>query len=484
MTEDDSVPPSAVPLPPAPAAPRSGPSAGDAGPGIALCAAVFLLVGAGSPARAGAPAGVAPGPDPTPDATPAGAVPAPVSGASARGPAAPGPAAAPDSSDPRAVMDSLRRRWAALMERRDSLPREQTAQRAEALVRDAFALESVAASVLPDRWSDLRPRRRRELVEALASAVRSDVMGYLEDSGPAGLSPLEPTDERTEDGARVLEYRPGEGGEGSDRLAVHLRRTGPDGWAIHDVAYGGTRMVEHYRKRARKLVDEYSVPYMIGVLGNRRTIVFENFEDDPVGELPGGWKWRDRDDDARKPYEVREEDGNRYLAARDEGSSVSLGKDRKWNLEEYPYLSFRIRVHRIPEGGDERYGKTVDSAAGIYVVYRRKAFGLIPESVKFVWSSTLPVGAATQRQGVGKPWQVVVGSGREGLGEWHRFVFDLREAYRDTFRGDPPDKPLGLAILSDANATHSQAYADYDDFELHRSVPGDPGSGVEEILRP
>lgn len=216
--------------------------------------------------------------------------------------------------------------------------------------------------------------------------------------------------------------------------------------------------------------------------GDGEYVVLEDFESSPVGDLPQGWDWKDKDADRPKPYEIREEDGNRYLAARDEGESVILGKKIRWDLDEYPYVSFRWRVHEIPEGGDERYDDTVDSAAGIYFTYKSKAFGLIPVSVKYVWSSTLPVGAATRREGVGKPWQIVADSGTEGLGEWHTYVFDLRAAYRDTFGGNPPDRPIGIGVLSDANSVDARAYADYDDIRALRSAGPDVTSGVEQIL--
>ncbi|MDT8436191.1 MAG: DUF3047 domain-containing protein [Gemmatimonadota bacterium] len=218
--------------------------------------------------------------------------------------------------------------------------------------------------------------------------------------------------------------------------------------------------------------------------GTADHVVLEDFESSPLGGLPEGWDWRDSDDDKEKPYAVVEADGNRYLQARDEGQSVILGKEIRWNLKEYPYLSFRVRVHEIPRGGDERDDEKVDSAAGIYVTYDKKAFGTIPVSVKFVWSSTLPVGAATIRPGIGRPWQVVFDSGEEGLGEWRIYVVDLREVYRSTFRRDPPDRPLGIGILSDANSTSSRAWADYDDIIAWRDPPPGIRREVLELLPP
>lgn len=394
----------------------------------------------------------------------------------------------PGAAAPRDAVDDFLRRWTDLLARRDSLGEEEFSRRSAGLLEEFVALEALAPALLPERWEELTPRQRRDFGDALLSSLRSLLLSPVAGGSSGGYPAVEAAgggEARGEPagGEVELQYRvrgPGEEGE----LTLHLTRNGDGSWALRDAEYDGDRLTDHYRERVEDLLDDYSFPYMVAVIGDRDAMVVEDFEDEVVGELPKGWHWRDRDEDEHKPYEVREEDGNKYLAARDEGESVSLGKDVEWDLEEYPYISFRVRVHEIPEGADERYDETVDSAAGVYVVYDRKAFGLIPVSVKYVWSSTLPVGAATQRRGVGKPWQVVVASGEEGLGEWHTFVFDLRETYRDTFGGDPPDKPLGVAVLSDANAVGGRAYADYDDIRLLRSVDPEPGSGVRERLRP
>jgi hypothetical protein len=151
----------------------------------------------------------------------------------------------------------------------------------------------------------------------------------------------------------------------------------------------------------------------------------------------------------------------------------------KVDIDRYPYLTFRWRVHRIPENGDERHGASGDSAAAVYLVYKR-VMGVIPVTVKYVWSSTLPVGTALRRNGIGRPWIIVAGSGEAGLGEWHTLVFDVRAAFRETFGKNPPRQILAVGVLSDANATVSRAYADYDD--LNFLSEADAGSGIQQFV--
>jgi len=207
----------------------------------------------------------------------------------------------------------------------------------------------------------------------------------------------------------------------------------------------------------------------------RETLVLEDFEDGPVSGLPPGWKSRGFGEGDRAPYWIEEEDGNRFLRAEDRGENVMLYKEVRWSSREYPYLSFRWRIRAVPEGADERFEETSDSAAGLYLSYRRK-LGIVPESVKFVWSGSLAAGSAFRRPGIGMPWTVVAGSGSPD-GSWRTFVFRTEDVYRKCFGKDPGDRPLGIGLLSDANSTRSFAAADYDDIVVYKSPP----SAVDEI---
>jgi len=205
------------------------------------------------------------------------------------------------------------------------------------------------------------------------------------------------------------------------------------------------------------------------------TLVLEDFEEGPLKGLPPGWKARGFEQGEKAPYWIEEENGNRFLRAEDRGENVMLYKEVRWSAREYPYLSFRWRVRAVPEGADERFEDKADSAAGLYLSYRRK-LGIVPESVKFVWSGSLAAGSAFRRPGIGMPWTVVAGSG-EPDGSWRTFVFRTEDVYRKTFGKDPGDRPLGIGLLSDANSTRSFAAADYDDLTVYRSPP----SAVDEI---
>lgn len=75
---------------------------------------------------------------------------------------------------------------------------------------------------------------------------------------------------------------------------------------------------------------------------------------------------------------------------------------------------------------------------------------------------------------------VVVESGGAHLGAWQTYVFNIYEAYKETFGGEPSEKAMGIGILSDANSTNSKAYADYDDIIALRFANAD--SGIKEFL--
>ena len=205
----------------------------------------------------------------------------------------------------------------------------------------------------------------------------------------------------------------------------------------------------------------------------RASVLIDGFDSSAPGSFPLNWKaWRGDDDLARKMYTIREEDGNRYLHAADDGSSIIIRKRlSEWDANEYPVLSWRWRAKVLPEDGDERIGSRNDSSVAVYVVLDQNFIG-VPKTLKYVWSTTLPVGTHHRRDGIGRPHVIVLESGTEKLGEWVEESVDVYADFVRIFGKKPPRKAVGIGILTDGNATGTDSKGDYDDFTVHRRNTG------------
>lgn len=203
------------------------------------------------------------------------------------------------------------------------------------------------------------------------------------------------------------------------------------------------------------------------------SIIIEDFDNSEVGGFPLTWKaWRGDDDLARNMYKVRDENGNRYLHAAEDGSSTIIRKQlSEWDANEYPVLSWRWRARVLPKDGDERIGSRNDSSVAVYVVLDQNFVG-VPKTLKYVWSTTLPVGTYHRRDGIGRPHVIVLESGKDKLGRWVEESVDVHADYVRIFGKNPPRKAVGIGILTDGNATGTDSQGDYDDFVVHRRGAG------------
>lgn len=349
------------------------------------------------------------------------------------------------------------------------------------MVAGLFFVDRFAPQLLQRHWKKLGPSEQTRFKRALLKAIRRNLKSEFDRLGPNGFPPLQLKEKQIKERFAKLDYTI-DGGQSKKphQFSISLLKNSEGSWKITNIKSRKQSLLQHFYKISDKLMGDYSFSYLVAELSGEGYVVLEDFETSSLDKLPKGWTWKGKDNKKHKPYRVKSENGNKYLEATDTGESVIIGKNVKWNLKKYPFVSFRWRGKQLPVGGDERYGRSVDSAAGIYFVYKKK-LGLIPESVKYVWSTTLPIGAAMRRSGTGRPWMVVAESGDKRLGEWHTYIFNLYEAYQKTFGGNPPDKPIAIGILSDANSTHSKAYADYDDLRALSKANAD--SGVNEILK-
>jgi hypothetical protein len=126
-------------------------------------------------------------------------------------------------------------------------------------------------------------------------------------------------------------------------------------------------------------------------------------------------------------YEVvADADGNRYIAAHSHGSDVQLGVDLSGLGKSLSILSWRWRARELPLGGDERELKTMDSAASVYAVFGTRIF---PHILKYVWSSSLPIGTTFKHPSSGRLTIITVNTGHPG--QWQEVKRDLAADYKE-----------------------------------------------------
>lgn len=204
--------------------------------------------------------------------------------------------------------------------------------------------------------------------------------------------------------------------------------------------------------------------------------LIDHFENNKEGELPEGWysrkaafelvegpEWEKKN----YYYSVQKEGDNKFL--RFDGITAKhinfpLANKEGVNIYETPLLSWKWRIHDIPEGANEDDNGKNDTAASIYVVFDmgKVLFRKVPKSIRYTWSSTLPTGTELSKF-YGNQKIIVMGSGKPNHSEWQMFERNIVDDYRRLFGDDPPAKPLAILLLSDGDSTNDYVKADYDD---------------------
>jgi len=186
-----------------------------------------------------------------------------------------------------------------------------------------------------------------------------------------------------------------------------------------------------------------------------------DFNSDAAGALPQGWSARGGS--PKGIYRIESEpNGNRYLAARSQGSDVQLGTEVTVNPQELPVLAWRWRVWEWPKNADERKLGTMDSAASVYVVFGSRLF---PKVLKYVWSDTVPVGSVFRHPRSDRMAIVVVHSGERPAGQWQTVTRNILEDSRKIFGADA-GAVIGIGVKTDSDSTRTSARTDYDDLRF------------------
>lgn len=200
-------------------------------------------------------------------------------------------------------------------------------------------------------------------------------------------------------------------------------------------------------------------------------LVIERFNPADRGTLPMEWRARNHaeTEKAQKIYKVNVEGTNAYLVADSKGDAVQIGRKTDVDLMKYPELRWRWRVIKLCKGGDERYKKTGDSAAAVYVVFPTWKIWK-PKALKYVWSASgLPIGFRTESPYSSDTKIIVLQNKHSPLGIWIQEKVNVLSDY-EKYWGKKLTNVKLIGLMSDSDNTGSEAIADYDDLEMENGT--------------
>lgn len=192
------------------------------------------------------------------------------------------------------------------------------------------------------------------------------------------------------------------------------------------------------------------------------SIVIDTFSSytNEKNRLPYGW-YATQDDVSM--FFIEKENKNWFIKIRTQGGNTTIGRECKYKVSEYPVLSWRWRVHKLPDGARESVRDSADSGAGVYVIF--KGTFRLNRMLKYVWSSSLPKGSVTNSPYNKRTKIIVLRNNSDRLGEWFLEEVNVLDDYRLMFNEEPP-KVVCIAIMSDSDNTQSFVEADYDDIRV------------------
>jgi Protein of unknown function (DUF3047) len=178
--------------------------------------------------------------------------------------------------------------------------------------------------------------------------------------------------------------------------------------------------------------------------------------------IPPGWKLKESS--GKADISIVQEGSIHALRLRSKDSSFSLQKSVAVNPQEYPLLSWKWKVTRLPDGGDFRKHSSDDQAAQLFLGFSNSNI------IVYIWDSSAPKGLTEDAWS--PPFMtikaVVVRSGHHETGKWITETRNVYEDYRKIF-GEEPPKIAGLRLQINSQHTESSGESFFADiaFEKH-----------------
>ncbi len=169
--------------------------------------------------------------------------------------------------------------------------------------------------------------------------------------------------------------------------------------------------------------------------------------------IPAGWQVKEKS--GKADFTVVKDGDISAVRFRSANTSFSLQREVNVDLKQFPVLTWKWKVTKLPAGGDFRKSKTDDQAAQLFVAFTKF------KSIVYIWDTSAPEGLTEDTTPV--PLMhvkvVVVRSGPAGVGTWLTETRNVYEDYKKLFGDEPPPvSGMRLQINTQHTGTSAESY--------------------------
>ncbi len=169
--------------------------------------------------------------------------------------------------------------------------------------------------------------------------------------------------------------------------------------------------------------------------------------------VPAGWELKEKS--GKADFAVVKDEGISAVRLRSTDTSFSLQKEVHVELRQFPILTWKWKVTKLPAGGDFRKAGTDDQAAQLFVAFTKT------KSIVYIWDTSAPQGLTEDTSPV--PFMhvkvVVVRTGPAEVGKWVAETRNVYDDYRKLFGDEPPAvSGMRLQINSQHTGTSAESY--------------------------
>jgi hypothetical protein len=195
--------------------------------------------------------------------------------------------------------------------------------------------------------------------------------------------------------------------------------------------------------------------------------------------VPPGWQRNNLGNNSRIAIEREKEDYFLHILCVND--NIAMGKKISLDIRKYPYLSWRWKASKLPEGGDIRKRETDEQVGQVYVVFPKFPSPVNTRSVGYIWDNQAPVGLAGTSTAYSKMKYVVLQSGVVQLNQW---IWETRNVYEDYQKLFQEEPPLLGGVLLYVNTQHSKSSAEifYADIFFSSSPPESLGKYAKRMI--